>query len=59
MQKRVCNVCGMEMSFGFVVDDGMEYYCCESCLATKYSRQQWNKIYAEDRGYWTEWEDNE
>lgn len=56
--RRVCNVCGKRMVDGFVIYDS-EYYCSDECLATVYSNEEYNKIYDEGDGYWTEWWDEE
>lgn len=57
---RVCSVCGKVMNKGYVVDSGMEYYCSDECLLTKYTNDEWNEMY--DNGnsdsYYTEWEDD-
>jgi hypothetical protein len=56
---RVCSVCGNPMHEGYCVDNGMEYYCSDECLHTKYTDKEWLEMY--DNGnsdsYWTSWEE--
>ena len=54
---RICNVCGAKMTFGYVIDDGLEYYCSDECLNYAYSEEEWDELCQDDRGYWTEWDD--
>lgn len=53
---RVCTHCENLMISGFVVNEGEEYYCSETCLHTKYSKKEWTKMYDEGKGdsYYTE-----
>ena len=57
---RQCKICG-EINFeqGFVVEDGLYYYCSEECLHHDFTDDEWEKAYNEDWGYWTQWEDGE
>ena len=57
---RKCHICG-EVNFqqGFVVEDGLYYYCSEECLHHDFTDEEWEKAYDEDWGYWTQWEDEE
>lgn len=52
----VCGECKKGMNQGFVIGDGDEYYCSEECLHKHYSPKEWNQMYNQDEGYWTEWE---
>lgn len=54
---RVCDVCHRGMNEGFLIY-GSEYYCSDECLATVYTDEEYNAIYDNDDGYWTEWETN-
>lgn len=56
---RKCNHCGHSMNEGFCIFDGEEYYCSESCLHSKYSESEYNRLYESDKAYWTEWDDEE
>lgn len=59
---RICNHCGKELNLnGYVVDNGMEYYCCDQCLNAHYTPEEWAKMYNNGDGdsYWTEWEDED
>lgn len=55
---RQCNNCKkINFKSGFVIDNGLEYYCCESCLYDNYTEKEWDELY--DNGnsdsYYTEW----
>jgi hypothetical protein len=57
---RICNHCGKELKLnGYVVDNGLEYYCCDQCLNAHYTPEEWAKMYDNGDGdsYWTEWEE--
>ena len=56
---RVCSVCGKPMIYGYVICDGMEYYCDDECLYSVYSPEEYEELCMEDCAYWTEWEDYE
>lgn len=61
MSKRTCSHCGKEMSEGFVIDNGMEYYCSEECLHQHYTHEEYMELYDDGEGdtYWTQWEEDE
>lgn len=52
---RRCSECGDIMFDGYVVDDGMEYYCSDECLHKHFTDKEWQQAYDEDWGYWTHW----
>ena len=54
---RRCTNCGKEMVAGYCLYDGLEYYCSNDCLYTNYSKEEYNKLYDNNDGYWTEWEE--
>ena len=54
---RICTECGKEMKKGYMVGDGDEYYCCDKCLFKHYTPKEWQEIFDNDNGYWTEWEE--
>ena len=57
---RICNHCGKELKLNrYVVDNGLEYYCCDQCLNAHYTPEEWAKMYDNGDGdsYWTEWEE--
>lgn len=56
---RQCNSCHNGMHEGYVIEDGLEYYCSEECLHTKYTEDEYNRMYYTDRGYWTDWPEGE
>ena len=56
---RQCNECGKEMHEGYVIENGIEYYCSDKCLEKNITREEFNELYDNGNGdsYWTEWED--
>lgn len=57
--ERVCSECGKAMKKGYVIEDGMEYYCSNKCLHANISQKNYLELYDDGNGnsYWTEWED--
>jgi hypothetical protein len=57
--KRICDECGKEMTSGYCINGGMEYYCCDECLHKHYSTEEYKEMYDDGNGesYWTEWDD--
>ena len=55
--RRICDECGAEMEFGYVINDGMEYYCSDDCLHGVYSEDEYGELCQEDLAYWTVWEE--
>ena len=55
---RICSECGKEMSEGYCIDNGYEYYCSDECLHKHYSETDWLEMYdnGESDSYWTIWE---
>lgn len=54
---RTCDICHTEMVSGYVIEDGLEYYCSDDCLHSVYSEEEYDELCQEDRAYWTEWDD--
>ena len=54
---RKCDHCGKEMSEGYCIRGGEEYYCSDECMHEHYSEDEWNGLYEEGDSYWTEWVD--
>lgn len=56
---RHCTECGAAMREGYVIDDGLAYYCTDVCLHKRYTLDEWIEMYNDGDGssYWTEWED--
>lgn len=48
--ERICSECGKEMSEGFVINNGMEYFCCEECLHKHYSHEEYLEMYDNGEG---------
>jgi hypothetical protein len=56
---RTCDVCGQEMTEGFVVESiTHEYYCSKKCRSEKMSDDSYEELYDEGVAYWTEFEDD-
>lgn len=55
IEKRICSECGKEMTEGFVIDGGTEYYCSEECLHKNYTHEEYMEMYEDGEGetYWT------
>ena len=53
---RKCDCCESGMNEGYVIGDGERYYCSKECLNTQISDQEWDEIYDNDYGYYSEWE---
>ena len=54
---RVCCICNKPMLEGYVIDDGVEYYCCDDCLHAVYSEEEYEELCMNDLAYWTQWEE--
>jgi len=57
---RKCDICGNGMNDGFL-SNGTEYYCSNKCLCTKYTKEEWTEIAADEDSdsYWTEWDSSD
>lgn len=56
---RTCTICGKSnLTKGYCIDNGLEYYCTDECLHQVYTKEAWEEMY-KDGGdnYWTEWEE--
>lgn len=53
----ICDICKKEMDEGYVINDGLEYFCSLECLNHLYSDIAYKFLYEEDMGYWTTFED--
>lgn len=54
---RICDCCETEMQSGYVIADGLEYYCSYDCLSRAYSDEGYDQLCQDGLAYWTEWED--
>lgn len=54
---RVCDICKKPIKCGYVIHDGLEYYCSDECLATKYTDKEYDNMYDSDEAYWTDFFD--
>lgn len=57
-EPRICSECGKEMTEGYCIENGLEYYCSDECLHKNISEEEYNRLYDDGYGdtYWTEWE---
>ena len=55
--ERLCSHCSKPMNQGYVIENGLEYYCCDDCLHEHYTDEEYNRLYDDGNGdsYWTEW----
>lgn len=58
---RYCSECGKPMKEGYVVENGLEYYCSDKCLYKHYTLEEWQEMYDDGNtdNYWTDWYDEE
>ena len=58
-EPRRCTCCKKEMSEGYCIEGGEEYFCSDKCLITKYTEEEFTKLYDNGNGdsYWTEWQE--
>ena len=55
---RTCSECSKQMSEGYCIDNGYEYYCSDECLHKRYTEEEYLDMYDSGEGdsYWTTWE---
>lgn len=53
---RICTDCGKEMTEGYCVRDGEEYFCSDECRDAWYSEEEYEELCVHDEAYWTQWE---
>lgn len=60
-EKRLCSECSVEMTEGYCIDGGSEYYCSDECLHKHYSREEYDELYDDGNGdsYWTIWDEED
>lgn len=58
-ETRTCSECNKEMTQGYCIENGEEYYCSDECLHNHYTQEEYEEMYDDGNGdsYWTEWED--
>lgn len=61
MSKRVCNACHEEMVVGYVIDQGIKYFCSIPCRRTYMTDEEYADQHDAGDGdsYWTVWEDDD
>ncbi len=57
-ETRTCSECHKEMTQGYCIENGEEYYCSDECLHKHYTQEEYLEMYDNGNGdsYWTEWE---
>lgn len=60
IEVRQCNICNSYMIEGFCIEEGLHYYCSESCMHKDMTEEEFLFLYDDGNGdsYWTEWEEN-
>ena len=55
---RICSQCNSKMYSGYVIDNGLNYYCSDECLTQNMTLAEYTKLYADGEGdsYWTVFE---
>ena len=58
---RICSECKNKMNRGYVIENGLEYYCSDDCLHKHYTEKEYLELYNNGEGdsYYTEWESDE
>lgn len=56
---RLCSCCGKEIHEGFVIQDGLEYYCSEECLTKHHTWIEYSEMFDVEEAYWTTWEEDD
>lgn len=56
---RVCEKCGKVMREGYVIGDGLFYYCSKDCLEQDLTEEEYEEMYLMDNAYWTEFEEED
>lgn len=56
---RKCSECNKEMTEGYCIDNGCDYYCSDECLHKNHSKKEFEEMYDNGNGdsYWTAWEE--
>lgn len=54
VEVRQCTNCGDIMIQGYVVYDGSEYYCSDTCFNEEIGLENLENMYQDDDAYWTE-----
>ncbi len=54
---RVCSnpECKKIMVEGYIIEDGVEYYCSDDCLHTNMTQEEFKELHNDGDSFWTEW----
>ena len=54
IEVRICTNCGKLMFDGYVVNDGDEYYCSDTCFDEEIGMENLYKMYEDEEAYYTQ-----
>lgn len=57
IERTRCSECNKEMNEGYVIYDGLQYYCSDECLHKELNEKEYKTLYEEGYAYWTNFED--
>lgn len=59
--QRVCENCNKQITEGYCIDGGVEYFCSKQCLNTHYTDEEWAEMYdnGNSESYYTTWDKDE
>ena len=57
MSHIICDICNKKMLDGYVISDGMEYYCSDDCLYGAFTKKEYLNMFNNGYAYWTTFED--
>ena len=49
--------CKTNMSGGYIIDNGEEYFCSNKCLYKNYTHKEYTKMFENDVAFYTTWEE--
>lgn len=56
-ESRICSHCGQVMTQGYCIEQGLQYFCSDSCLYENYTKEEFEEMYNDGEGdtFYTEW----
>ena len=57
MSHIICDICNKKMLDGYVISDGIEYYCSDNCLYGAFTKKEYLNMFNNGYAYWTTFED--
>ena len=54
-ETEVCSQCNQDMSEGYVLEGGVDYYCSDKCLLKNMTKNEFLELFMDGYGdsYWT------